>query len=128
MPRQISHNFARPGVLSNTRTRVLHQLSTYAFFSNVLRAMLPHRSAQSARERDTHPSEPMKAARAGQVIADRYKLEEPLGRGAMGSIWRAEHLRLKSRVALKFLDPVIADDPEMFSRFLREAQSAAAVR
>ncbi|MEY2936727.1 MAG: hypothetical protein RL033_7476, partial [Pseudomonadota bacterium] len=69
-----------------------------------------------------------KIARAGRVLADRYRLEAPLGRGAMGEIWRAEHLGLKSQVAIKFLDSAIADDPEMLSRFSREAQSAAAVR
>jgi serine/threonine protein kinase len=69
-----------------------------------------------------------KIARAGRVIAERYRLEAPLGRGAMGEIWSAEHVRLKSRVAIKFLDASIADDPEMLDRFLREAQSAAAVR
>src|SRR6185295_11400254 len=69
-----------------------------------------------------------KIARAGRVIAERYRLEAPLGRGAMGEIWSAEHVRLKSRVAIKFLDASIADDPEMLERFLREAQSAAAVR
>jgi serine/threonine-protein kinase len=62
------------------------------------------------------------------MIAGRYRLEAPLGRGAMGEIWRAEHVRLKSHVAVKFLDASIADDPEMLDRFLREAQSAAAVR
>lgn len=65
---------------------------------------------------------------AGQIIAELYRLEEQLGRGAMGRIWRAEHLRLRSKVAIKFIDPAIAEHPEAFNRFLREAQSAAAVR
>ena len=64
----------------------------------------------------------------GRVIAGRYRLEAPLGRGGMGTIWSAEHVKLRSRVAIKFLDASIADDPEMLERFLREAQSAAAVR
>ncbi|MEO8184039.1 MAG: serine/threonine-protein kinase, partial [Deltaproteobacteria bacterium] len=64
----------------------------------------------------------------GKIIARRYRLEAPLAGGAMGTIWTAEHVRLKSRVAIKFLDASIADDPEMLARFLREAQSAAAVR
>src|SRR5262245_10362440 len=67
-------------------------------------------------------------ARPGRVIGERYRLAAPLGRGALGEIWRAEHVRLKSPVAIKFLDTAIADDPEMLERFLREAQSAAAVR
>ncbi|HTV19133.1 MAG TPA: protein kinase [Polyangiaceae bacterium] len=65
---------------------------------------------------------------AGQVIAGLYRLEEQLGRGAMGRIWRAEHLRLRSKVAIKFLDASISGHPEAFERFMREAQSAAAVR
>jgi serine/threonine protein kinase len=69
-----------------------------------------------------------KVGRAGRVIAGRYRLEAPLGSGGMGTIWSAEHLGLRSRVAIKFLDASIADDSEMLERFLREAQSAAAVR
>jgi len=65
---------------------------------------------------------------AGQIVAELYRLEEQLGRGAMGRIWRAEHLRLKSKVAIKFIDAAVAEHPEAFNRFLREAQSAAAVR
>jgi len=64
----------------------------------------------------------------GTVIADRYRLEEPLVRGAMGTIWRAEHLRLRAPVAVKVLDPMLARDKEMRGRFLQEARSAAAVR
>jgi serine/threonine-protein kinase len=65
---------------------------------------------------------------AGQIIADLYRLEELLGRGAMGRIWRAEHLRLESKVAIKFLDTGMSDHPEALDRFVREARSAAAVR
>jgi len=66
--------------------------------------------------------------RAGELIADCYRLEEPIGRGAMGAVWRAVHVRLESPVAIKLLNSAIADDPEMLERFLREARSAAAVR
>jgi eukaryotic-like serine/threonine-protein kinase len=64
----------------------------------------------------------------GQLIADRYRIEEPIGQGAMGAVWRAVHVRLESPVAIKLLKSSIADDPEMLERFLREARSAAAVR
>jgi len=64
----------------------------------------------------------------GTIIADRYRLDEPLVRGAMGTIWRAEHLRLRAPIAVKLLDPILARDQEMRSRFLQEARSAAAVR
>jgi serine/threonine protein kinase len=70
----------------------------------------------------------LQVPRSGTVVADRYRLEEPLGHGGMGTVWRAEHLRLKLPVAVKFLDPAIADDPEMLERFMREAEAGAAVR
>jgi serine/threonine protein kinase len=65
---------------------------------------------------------------AGQLIGDRYRLDRPLERGAMGSVWRAEQVRLRSPVAVKFLDPSLIGDKEMHDRFIQEARSAAAVR
>jgi serine/threonine-protein kinase len=65
---------------------------------------------------------------AGQVIGEQYRLEELLERGAMGSVWRAEQIRLRAPVAIKFLDPSLIEDPQMRDRFMQEARSAAAVR
>ena len=65
---------------------------------------------------------------AGQLIGDRYRLDRPLERGAMGSVWRAEQIRLRAPVAVKFLDPSLIGDREMHDRFIQEARSAAAVR
>ena len=48
--------------------------------------------------------------RAGQLIGDRYRLDRPLERGAMGSVWRAEQVRLRAPVAVKFLDPSLIGD------------------
>jgi hypothetical protein len=66
--------------------------------------------------------------RVGQLIGDRYRLDRPLERGAMGSVWRAEQVRLRAPVAVKFLDPSLIGDKEMHDRFIQEARSAAAVR
>jgi serine/threonine protein kinase len=66
--------------------------------------------------------------RAGQVIGESYRLEELLERGAMGSVWRAEQIRLRAPAAIKFLDPTLIGDPEMRNRFMQEARSAASVR
>jgi serine/threonine-protein kinase len=65
---------------------------------------------------------------AGAVMLGRYRLESLLGRGGMGSVWRAEHLLLRSPVAIKLLDPTIANNQQMLARFMREAQSAALLR
>ncbi len=65
---------------------------------------------------------------AGTLILNRYRLESLLGRGGMGSVWRAEHVQLKSPVAVKLLDPSIASNEQVLARFLREAQAAASLR
>lgn len=64
----------------------------------------------------------------GTLILNRYRLESLLGRGGMGSVWRAEHVQLKSPVAVKLLDPSIATNEQVLARFLREAQAAASLR
>jgi serine/threonine-protein kinase len=46
----------------------------------------------------------------------------------MGSVWRAEHIQLRSPVAVKLIDAQIMENPEALARFMREAQSAAALR
>jgi serine/threonine-protein kinase len=64
----------------------------------------------------------------GRVLADKYRLESPLGEGGMGAVWRAEHLTLRSPVAVKLIDEKIVDNKEALNRFMREAQAAAALR
>jgi eukaryotic-like serine/threonine-protein kinase len=64
----------------------------------------------------------------GTVILGRYRLDSLLGRGGMGSVWRAEHLQLRSPVAVKLLDSSISGNEQMLARFMREAQSAASLR
>jgi serine/threonine-protein kinase len=59
---------------------------------------------------------------SGEEIAGRYRLIEPLGHGAMSSVWLAEDTELERRVAVKLLSPA-ADR----ARFEREARSAAAL-
>jgi serine/threonine protein kinase len=64
----------------------------------------------------------------GAVLAGKYTLERKLGQGGMGAVWRAEHVHLRSPVAIKLIDQQIAQHPEALARFMREAQSAAALR
>ena len=64
----------------------------------------------------------------GTVLASKYALRSKLGQGGMGSVWRAEHLQLRSPVAIKLIDQEIARNPEALARFMREAQAAAALR
>ncbi|HEX3849974.1 MAG TPA: protein kinase [Polyangiaceae bacterium] len=70
----------------------------------------------------------MKAPANDSVIARKYRLSRRLGEGAMGEVWQAEHLTLKSQVAVKFIQFDTASHPEALPRFLREAQAAASLR
>ena len=57
----------------------------------------------------------------GRVIDDRYQLLSLIGRGGMGSVYKAEHLVIRRNVALKLLHPSLASVPEISRRFEREA-------
>src|SRR4051812_2179147 len=63
-----------------------------------------------------------------RVLVGRYRLDERLGAGGMGSIWRAHHLVLQAPVAVKLIDREPVPDEETLGRFMREAQSAATLR
>jgi hypothetical protein len=71
-----------------------------------------------------HPS-----ADTGRVIAGRYRLEAPIGRGAMGVVWRARDLLLDRDVAVKevHIAETLTDEERAnaYERTLREAKTAA---
>jgi YVTN family beta-propeller protein len=59
----------------------------------------------------------------GREIAG-YRIDEIIGRGGMGVVYRAEHLRLGRTVALKVVAPQIAREEKFRERFLRESRTA----
>ncbi|MBS2011293.1 MAG: serine/threonine protein kinase [Deltaproteobacteria bacterium] len=70
--------------------------------------------------------EPVKAdSRLGQVVSGRYRIQQLLGEGGMGSVYLAEHTHMKKRVALKLLHPEMSQNAEVSARFEREAMAAA---
>jgi eukaryotic-like serine/threonine-protein kinase len=61
----------------------------------------------------------------GEVIADRYELEELVEHGGMSTVYRGHDRLLERTVALKILHPHFLDDPEYVERFRREARVVA---
>src|SRR6516164_11362059 len=63
----------------------------------------------------------------GTLLAGRYRVVAPLGRGGMGEVYRADDLTLGQPVALKFLPPHLAADPDRLARFRHEVAAARRV-
>ena len=61
----------------------------------------------------------------GEVIADRYELEEAVDHGGMSSVYRGHDRLLERTVALKVLHAHFGDDAEYVERFRREARAVA---
>lgn len=61
----------------------------------------------------------------GSIVAETYRLEALIGRGGMGEVYAASHLRLPGKqVAIKFLHPEVSD-ADILARFRREAEIAS---
>ncbi len=61
----------------------------------------------------------------GRRVAGKFVVEQFLGGGSMGAIYRARDERLDRTVALKVMHPAVAVDPAFVSRFHREARAAS---
>jgi serine/threonine-protein kinase len=58
----------------------------------------------------------------GQMLDGRYRIEALLGRGGMGAVYRATHVNMDQRVAIKVLRPHLTGDATAARRLAREAK------
>ena len=89
-----------------------------------------HRSpGSSARNRSATPAAALQLRRAALPVPgdmlDGFLIEEVIGVGGMGAVYRALDTKLDRQVALKLLPPDQAADPEVVARFYQEGRSAA---
>ena len=64
----------------------------------------------------------------GTVLDGQYQMEALLGKGGMGAVYRARHILLGDRVAIKVLPPEVRTNAEWLRRFRREGQAARRFR
>ena len=64
----------------------------------------------------------------GHTLHDKYRIGEPIGRGGMGSVYKAEHLGTGRPVAVKTILPQFLTDAGLVERFRREARAAGSLR
>ncbi|HEY5933646.1 MAG TPA: protein kinase [Kofleriaceae bacterium] len=64
----------------------------------------------------------------GEVLANRYQIEQLLGEGAMGTVYRARHVKVGRPFAVKVLHRNLLEDRKVAQRFDREAELAGRLR
>jgi len=64
----------------------------------------------------------------GELLDDKYRVEDLLGRGGMGAVYRATHLGTKRTVAVKVIHAEFSGREEFVERFRREAEAAGRLR
>ncbi|MEW6732414.1 MAG: serine/threonine-protein kinase [Acidobacteriota bacterium] len=71
---------------------------------------------------------PSLADLTGQVLDDKYRIDEQLGQGGMGAVYLATHLGTQRPVAVKVIRPQFMANTEFVERFKREAEAAGRLR
>src|SRR5215217_2182874 len=63
----------------------------------------------------------------GTTLAGKYRIDERLNEGGMGTVYRGTHVLMEKTVAIKVLRPVLAADEKIVARFSREARAASRI-
>ncbi|HWX42932.1 MAG TPA: serine/threonine-protein kinase, partial [Blastocatellia bacterium] len=64
----------------------------------------------------------------GTLLDDKYRLDEKIGEGGMGTVYRGTHVQMEHTIAVKILHQHLASDHTALERFRREARAAAQIR
>src|SRR5262247_956428 len=75
--------------------------------------------------KETLPLAAVIGAQSGRLLGGRYKLEQCIGSGGMGEIYRARRTHIGDTVAVKVLRPDVVENEKSRQRFYREARAAA---
>jgi len=62
------------------------------------------------------------------ILDDKYRIDEKIGEGGMGKVYRGTHIMMDHTVAIKILHPHLSSDQVAVERFRREARAAASIR
>jgi serine/threonine-protein kinase len=63
-----------------------------------------------------------------ELLDNKYQIEQLLGEGGMGAVYRATHLGTKRTVAVKVIQPQLSAHDQFVARFRREAEAAGRLR
>jgi hypothetical protein len=77
---------------------------------------------------ETPPEQDRGTVRIAEMRSDRYEIRAVLGRGGMGTVYRAFDTQLQREVALKIPSVGPGDDPSFRERFFREARAVSRIR
>jgi eukaryotic-like serine/threonine-protein kinase len=72
-------------------------------------------------------SKSSEAVEPGTILAGRYRVVRPLGKGGMGAVYLVQHLHTDQQLALKVLHATVVTDELALTRFRREARAPARV-
>ncbi len=99
----------------------------YRFIGQISEGAVPPPAKAPAQEKPAASSSPKAATAETGLVISHYRIGEKIASGGMGDVFQAEDIRLRRRVAIKFLSAKFANDSVALERFLREARAASSL-